>query len=78
MWPFAKKEPKPKEPELKPPVAIGERFKYLGVHMVCSRHYVFDMPFPVVLAEYVTKRGEIKQITFSPVDWPSLEAERVR
>lgn len=78
MWRFTKKKPKPKEPELKPPVAIGDRFKYLGVNMVCCRHWSCPYEFPVVVAEYVTKRGEIKQIVFGPADWASLEAERVR
>lgn len=78
MWPFNQKETKLEEPEMKPPVALGERFKYLGVEMVCCRHWLMDYDFQVVVAEYVTKRGEIKQVVFSPTDWASLEAERVR
>ena len=78
MWLFTKKEPNTKEPEPTPPVAIGERFKYLGVEMVCCRHWIWPYDFKVVVAEYVTKRGEIKQVVFCPVDWASLEAERVR
>ena len=78
MWPFRK--PAPREPDRKPPIEIGERFKYLGVDMVCSRHYAW-MGMGVmnaVVAEYVTHLGEIKQITFFPVNWDALEAERVR
>ena len=78
MWPFKKNEPKPSQPEIKPPVAIGERFKYLGIEMVCARHWEFDTPFPVVCAEYVNKNGEIKYARFPPCDWSVLEAERVR
>ena len=77
MWPF---KITPREPKRKPPIAVGERFKYLGVDMVCSRHYdyVLEFPFPVIVAEYLSGHGEIKQVTFYPVDWTALEAERVR
>ena len=73
MWPFMKKEPK-----LKPPFEVGERFKYIGVEMLCCRHIHEPYDFKVVVAEYVTNLGEIKQIVFCPIDWASLEAERVR
>lgn len=77
MWPF-KANRKKKEPELKPPVAVGERFKYLGITMVCSRHWEFPYDFPVVVAEYVNKSGEIKHATFCPTDWRSLKSENKR
>ena len=81
MWPFTQKVAKPRERlklKITPPVAIGERFKYLGVEMVCCRHFAYGYEFQVVVAEYVTKHGEIRKIIFCPVDWACLEAERVR
>ena len=72
MWLFRNKEP---EPELKPPVQVGQRFKYLGVEMLCTRHGHFDIPFPVVVADYVSNLGKIETSIFYPCDWPSLESE---
>ena len=69
------KEPKPKP---KPPVDVGKRFKYLGIEMVCTRHWDYDTTFPVVVAEYVNKHGEIQHAKFPPCDWLALEAELVR
>ena len=75
MWPFSKKEMKERPVPDPPPVKIGERFRYLGVEMICSRHWAFPYDFPVIVAEYVTALGEIKQLTFCPVDWTALKAE---
>mgnify|MGYP001571273219 CR=1 FL=1 len=75
MWPFWHKKLGPKKPELKPPVSIGERFKYLGVDMICCRHFAWPYDCNIVAAEYVTNLGEIKQIVFTPSDWNSLKAE---
>ena len=86
MWPFAKKEPKPKKPKPKkpeikptgPPYAIGDRFQYLGVEMVCCRDLIWPWEFRVVVGQYVTKNGEIKEEVFWPCDFDLLESERVR
>lgn len=78
MWPFRKKELETKPAREKPPVDIGERFVYLGVEMVCCRHWQWPYDGEVVVAEYVTSLGEIKNVTFCPADWMCLEAERMR
>jgi hypothetical protein len=78
MWPFSKRILKPEQPSRKPPVAIGERFKYLGIEMVCSRHWEWPYECPVVVGEYVTSIGRIERAIFCPVDWIALEAERAR
>ena len=80
MWPFKKKreQEEQEEQEETPPVAIGERFRYLGVEMVCSRHRIYPYTFTVVVADYVTNTGNIEQAVFCPVDWISLVAELTR
>lgn len=78
MWPFSKKEQNTEDQEMKPPVAIGERFKYLGVEMVCSRHCFYPYTFDVVVAEYVNFIGEIKEVVFTPADWDALNSELKR
>lgn len=75
MWPFKKND---QTPAAKPPIAIGERFTYLGVTMVCSRHFSWPHDYEVVAAEYVTKLGEIKHAVFLPEDWAALIAEQAR
>ena len=72
-WPF-----RTKEPELNPPVTIGERFRYLGVEMICIRLSEFDYSFPVVIAQYIDTHGRIEEIRFPPCDWPALRAELTR
>ena len=74
MW--SKKEPK-SEPstERKPPVQIGDRFKYLGVDMVCTRHWMPEYDFSVVAASYVNGAGEVVSVIFPPADWTALEKE---
>lgn len=75
MWPFRNNAPKTQEQPLVPPIAIGQRFKYLGVDMICIRHWEFGTPFNVIMAGYVNKHGEIKREIFYPCDWRALESE---
>lgn len=70
MWPFTYDETK----NLHFPVAVGEQFKYLGVDMICCRHFDFANESPAIVADYVTALGEIKSVSFLPVEWPALEA----
>lgn len=79
MWPFTITK-KTEEPKIKiePPIGIGERFKYLGIDMICSRHSSYPSEHPVIVADYVNKNGVLKQWAFHPCDWVALNAERVR
>ena len=63
------------EKPLKPPVEIGQRFKYLGVQMVCTRHWIFELNVPVVVADYVDKHGVLREAKFNPIDFDALKAE---
>lgn len=74
MW--FKSKPKPPEPAL--PVTTGERFKYLGVDMLCTGE---DIIYPgcgsmtCISAEYVDLLGRIQHIHFLPKDFDILKEE---
>lgn len=67
-----------KEKELVPPIAVGKRFKYLGINMVCVRHWDFYLTCSVVVAEYIDRDGDLVCRTFPPCDWTALKAEMRR
>ena len=60
------------------PIAIGERFKFLGINMICIKHTEWPYKHPVIVAGYVTGNGELKQAIFGPGHWTALNAERAR
>lgn len=72
MWLFKKE----KIPPITPPIKVGERFIYLGIEMLCTRHFDFPYEFQVVKAEYVNTMGEIKYAVFPPCDWEVLRLEQ--
>ncbi len=79
MWPF-KREPafdaaasdRQAIERLREFRQIGEKFVYLGVEMSVTAHYKLKLNLsyyrmrPVLRADYATKTGEIKQISFNP------------
>lgn len=78
MWPFKKKEKKPKEKpwqidaikEMKEFRKIGETFVYRGIEMTVCGHYefngsIYSHPFtPSLRADYVDKHGILHNISF--------------
>jgi hypothetical protein len=70
MWPFHKEE---NVRQTYPPLKPGDKFKYLGIEMICTRNW-YDI-FDAVVAEYVNAHGEIKTLVFFPCDWIALNAE---
>lgn len=69
MWPFKKDEIVKKTPPIRP----GEKFKYLGIEMICTRDWYKD--FDAVVADYVDERGTLKTWIFFPCDWDALKTE---
>jgi len=78
---FCKKEDSPREILVElPPVKTGERFKYLGVEMLCVRDWIFGgLEYPSkrrgIVAQYRNEQGEICEQTFYPCDYAALKAE---
>lgn len=72
--------PRPQQVDL--PVAIGNRFTYLGVEMLCVTHTVltapFGMPSAGIRAEYVDRDGVVRVAAFLPNDMQALKAELMR
>ena len=62
-------------------VAIGDKFKYLGVDMVVSGHSDWNISmydifrYPCLKARYVNKLGEIKNIKFDYDELKTLKFE---
>lgn len=91
MWPFKKKEPEqPKVDrtqeyidELRAFRAIGEKFNYLGVTIICTGHSDLDLcglniiVRPVLKGDYKNDKGEINPISFSYRELPALKAENL-
>lgn len=69
-------------PAFDPPVALGARFTYLGVEMLCIGHYFQLPPFgqmvPGIRAEYVDRDGRVVAAGFPASDMDSLRAEIAR
>ncbi len=64
----------------KSPVAIGERFTYLGIEMLCTEHAVrlpMMLPIPGVCAEYVAN-GQLHSTRFLGAELDALRAEMKR
>jgi hypothetical protein len=76
MWPFSKKESKPEpEPEIHRHFPIGKRFRYLGVEMIVCGHWEYWPhcgAMPVVKADYVDAKGQIRNVQFNPCELPAL------
>lgn len=69
-------------PPFDPPVALGQRFTYLGVEMLCIGHCFHIPPFgqvvPGIRAEYVDRDGRVISASFPAMDMESLRAELAR
>lgn len=65
-------------------VPIGGRFRYLGIDLVCIAHSKWEavgwgvMSRPVLIAEYVSARGEIERKEFFPWMLPILRKENAK
>ncbi len=62
-------------PEFKAPVAIGQRFRYLGLEMLCTSHSFsmpMSLPMACVKAEYVAD-GVVRMAV-----WPVGELEALQ
>lgn len=71
----------PKVPEdFVAPVAIGERFVYLGVRMLCTGHMVprHIGLVPGVFAEYIAFDGVVRQWAFAATELDALRVEIAR
>lgn len=59
------------------PVSVGDRFRYVGVQMLCVRRlavtYMADGP--VIESQYLNYRGEIQTFWIGEEIWPALRAE---
>ena len=68
-------------PPFDAPVAIGERFHYLGLEMLCLGHQVTTPGAPPWMAlngircEYVAGDGALRSWCFYPSDMAALRAE---
>jgi hypothetical protein len=65
-----------------PPVAVGERFPYLGIELLCLGHYANTVgsppgTIPGIRAEYVDRDGIIRQ-TFFRLDEIAALADEIR
>lgn len=65
-----------------PPVAVGERFPYLGIELLCLGHYANTVSSPPIAipgirAEYVDRDGIIRQ-TFFRADEIGALADEIR
>jgi len=63
-----------------PPVAIGMRFTYLGIEMLCTSHLV-ARPWgfvPGMLAEYAANDGTVRQTMFAGSEIDALKQEIAR
>lgn len=70
------------------PFQVGERFTYLGLTMLCSRHVLPSefllmgqmarVPSYALFAEYVCGQGKVNVATFMEREWPALLAESQR
>ena len=81
--------PKPKGPSwfevgtkaLKDFRKVGEKFNYLGIEMIVTRHmgfstgFPFPVPTPELQAEYRDNNGILRKISFSPHKLECLIAE---
>lgn len=71
-----------RQPQIDLPVAIGNRFTYLGIEMLCTGHTLllppFGMPSDGIRAEYVDRDGVLRTAAFVPSDLQALKAELMR
>lgn len=69
-------------PPFDAPVAIGARFTYLGIEMVCTSHIILSSSFghvvPGVKAEYVDCDGRVLGAVFPAHEMEALRAEMAR
>lgn len=88
MWPFKRTENTKQQSinaaldSLREFRGVGEKFTYLGVEMVVTGHYDLSLGLygaldiiPSLNADYVNKNGEIKSVSFSPIELNTLIAE---
>lgn len=64
-----------------PPIKIGERFKYLGIEMLCVGHgisYGYHNDYPCIEYEYVNNMGNIVEGKFKARQFPAIIAENNR
>ncbi len=67
-------------PEFKAPVAIGDRFRYLGLDMLCTGHSMQTTmgTVPCLKSEYVASDGTVRSAVFVGTDIDALRAEVAR
>lgn len=60
------------------PVAVGHRFTYLGLVMVCTSHYIplpSGMSIPGMVAEYVDADGLLRIASWTTQQFAAIKAE---
>lgn len=60
------------------PVAVGHRFTYLGLMMVCTSHYIplpSGMSIPGMVAEYVDADGMLRATSWTPQQFVAIKSE---